>query len=405
MYVKDGRVVESGDYSSLKNKYKDVRLVDYTGKLIVPGFVDTHVHYPQTEMIAAYGDQLLEWLNKYTFPTEEKFKNPEHAQRVANLFLDQLIANGTTTALVFSTVDPVSVDAFFEASSQRNMRMISGKVLMDRNAPESLIDTPDSAYKDSKALIEKWHGKGRQLYAVTPRFAPTSSPQELEVAGKLVKETTGVYVHTHVAENKSEVAWVKSLFPESRSYLDVYDGFGLVTDRAVFAHGIYLTDEDMEVLSTKKGSIAFCTTSNLFLGSGLFNLSRANKFNVKVGLGTDVGAGTSLSMLQTMNEAYKVVQLQKAFVDDPDSVKSLDPFQALYIATLGGAAALSLEDKIGSFQPGMEADFVVLNPEEMPLIAARIRTANGLADKLFALEIMGDDRVVAHTYVMGRKLK
>lgn len=405
LYVKEGQIVDSGNYSSLKNQYKDAHLVDYTGKLIVPGFVDTHVHYPQTEMIAAYGDQLLEWLNNYTFPTEEKFKNPKHAQQVANLFLDQLIANGTTTALVFSTVDPVSVDTFFDASSQRNMRMISGKVLMDRNAPDSLRDTPDSAYKDSKSLIEKWHGRGRQLYAVTPRFAPTSSPEELEIAGKLVKETPGVYMHTHVAENKSEVAWVKSLFPESRSYLDVYDHFGLVTDRSVFAHGIYLTDEDMEVLSAKKGSISFCPTSNLFLGSGLFNLSRANQFNVKVGLGTDVGAGTSLSILQTMNEAYKVVQLQKAFVENPESVKTLDPFQSLYLATLGGATALSLEDKIGSFQPGMEADFVVLDPYAMPLVAARLRTSNGLADKLFALEIMGDDRVVAHTYVMGKKLK
>lgn len=405
LYVKDGRIVDSGNYSSLKNQYKDAQIVDYSGKLIVPGFVDTHVHYPQIEMIAAYGSQLLEWLNTYTFPTEAKFNSPEHSQKIANLFLDQLVANGTTTALVFSTVDPVSVDAFFEASSERNMRMISGKVLMDRNAPDYLLDTPDSAYKDSKALIRKWHGKGRQLYAVTPRFAPTSSPSELQVAGNLVKENPGVYVHTHVAENKSEVDWVRELFPGSKSYLDVYDGFGLVTDRSVFAHGIYLTDNDLEVLARKKGSIAFCPTSNLFLGSGLFDLSKAKKSKVKVGFGTDVGAGTSLSILQTMNEAYKVVQLQKAYVDNPESIKPLDPLQSLYIATLGGAQALSLEDKIGSFKSGMEADFIVLDPYAMPLIAARLRTSSALTDKLFALEVMGDDRVVAHTYVMGRKLK
>lgn len=405
LYVDNGKVLEAGDYDKLKLNYQKAKIVDYSGKLIIPGMIDTHVHYPQAEMVAAYGDQLLDWLNNYTFPTERNFSNPAHAKGVANSFLDQLVANGTTTALVFSTVSPVSVDAFFEASEKRNMRMISGKVLMDRFAPEYLMDTPKSGYDESKALIQKWHNKGRQQYAVTPRFAPTSTPEQLALAGKLVKEHPGVYVHTHVAENKAEVAWVKELFPKSRSYLDVYDHFGLVTDRSIFAHGIYLDSEDMKTLSKKGGSIAFCPTSNLFLGSGLFNLANAESFNVKVGLGTDVGAGTSLSILETMNEAYKVNQLRKAFTDDPGSVKPLDPFHSLYLATLGGARALSLEEKIGSFLPGKEADFIVLNSESSPLLSARVKGAKELKDKLFAFEILGDDRAVEHTYIMGKKLK
>lgn len=405
LYIENGKVLEAGSYDKLKSAYQNAKIVDYTGKLIIPGMIDTHVHYPQSEMVAAYGDQLLDWLNNYTFPTEKNFSNPAYASRVANSFLDQLVANGTTTALVFSTVSPVSVDAFFEASQKRNMRMISGKVLMDRFSPDYLSDTPESGYADSKALIQKWHNKGRLQYAVTPRFAPTSSPEQLSLAGKLVKEYPDVYVHTHVAENKAEVAWVKELFPKSRSYLDVYDQFGLVTDRSVFAHGIYLDSEDMQVLSKKGGSIAFCPTSNLFLGSGLFNLANADHFNVKVGLGTDVGAGTSLSLLETMNEAYKVNQLRKAFVDDPATVKPLDPFQSLYLATLGGARALSLENQIGSFLPGREADFIVLDPESSPLLSARVKGAKELKDKLFAFEILGDDRTVSNTYVMGKKLK
>lgn len=405
LYVENGKILEAGDYDKLNYKYRNAKIIDHSGKLIIPGLIDTHVHYPQIEMVAAYGDQLLDWLNNYTFPTEKNFSNSAHAKRIANSFLDQLIANGTTTALVFSTVSPVSVDAFFEASDKRNMRMISGKVLMDRFAPDYLTDTPESGYAESKALIEKWHNKGRQQYAITPRFAPTSTPEQLTLAGKLVKEHPGVYVHTHVAENKAEVAWVQELFPKSRSYLDVYDQFGLVTNKSVFAHGIYLDSEDMRTLGNKGGSIAFCPTSNLFLGSGLFNLENANNFNVKVGLGTDVGAGTSLSILETMNEAYKVNQLRKAFTDNPESVKPLDPFQSLYLATLGGAKALSLEEKIGSFLPGREADFIVLNSEYSPLLSARIKNSKELHDKLFAYEILGDDRAVEHTFVMGKKLK
>jgi len=405
LYVQNGKVVESGDYEVLKSQYANARLIDYFGHLIVPGFIDTHVHYPQSEMMAAYGDQLLDWLNNYTFPTERKFSDPVEANRVAKLFLDQLVNNGTTTALVFSTVSPVSVDAFFEESQKRNLRMISGKVLMDRNAPDFLKDTPQTSYLESKALIEKWHNKGRLSYAVTPRFAPTSSPEQLALAGKLVGEFPGVYVHTHVAENKAEVAWVKELYPDSRSYLDVYDHFGLVTDHSVFAHGIYLNDQDMQVMSKKGASIAFCPTSNLFLGSGLFNLAKANEYNVKVGLGTDIGAGTSLSILETMNEAYKVTQMRKAFVEDPSTVKPLDPMQSLYLATLGGAKALSLDDRIGGFTPGKEADFIVLGSTSIPLLNARVKNAKNIADKVFAFEMLGDDRAVEHVYIMGVQAK
>ena len=405
LYVENGKVLEAGSYEALKSAYKGAEIVDYSGRLIVPGMIDTHVHYPQIEMVAAFGAQLLDWLNNYTFPTEQNFSDFDHALRVANSFLDQLIDNGTTTALVFATVSPVSVDAFFEAAYKRNMRMISGKVMMDRFAPDYLLDTPESGYSQSKELIEKWHNKGRLRYAVTPRFAPTSTPEQLTLAGKLVEEHPGVYVHTHVAENKAEVAWVAELFPSSRSYLDVYDQFGLVTNRSVFAHGIYLDDEDMQTLAKKGGSISFCPTSNLFLGSGLFNIEKAQQHNVKVGLGTDVGAGTSLSLLETMNEAYKVNQLRKAFSDDPSKINPLDPFQLLYLSTLGGARALSVDDKIGSFLPGREADFIVLNPNSKPLLSARVQGAKDLNEKLFAFAILGDDRTVEHTYIMGKALK
>lgn len=405
LYVQNGKVITAGDYTQLKSKYKQAAIVDYTGKLIVPGFVDAHVHYPQIEMIASYGAQLLDWLNTYTFPTESQFKNPVYANQIANFFLNQLINNGTTTALVFATVDPSSVDAFFNAAYQRNMRMISGKVLMDRNAPEYLTDTPASAYSDSKMLIEKWDNKGRLKYAVTPRFAPTSSESELEVAGKLLKEFPDVYMQTHLAENNQEVAWVHELFPWSRSYLDVYDHYGLVTKHSIFAHSIHIDATDYEIISKHGASIAFCPTSNLFLGSGLFDLDEANKYNVNVGLGTDVGAGTSLSLIQTMNEAYKVTQLRKAFTDNPNGVTPLDPFEDLYLATLGGARALSLDQYIGSFSNGKEADFVVLDPQSTPILGMRESKAITLRDKLFAIEILGDDRTVEHTYIMGKQAK
>lgn len=399
LVLEDGQVKELGSYAALKERYADVPITSYPNQLIIPGFIDTHIHFPQIEMIAAYGEQLLEWLNKYTFPTESKFKDKAYAQKIASIFLDELLRNGTTTALVFTAVFPESVDAFFEESERRNLRMIAGKVMMDRNAPDILKDTAESSYQESKQLIEKWHKRNRLLYAVTPRFAPTSTNEQLHLAGKLLQEYPDVYLHTHLSENVNEIAWVQELFPDSKGYLDVYDQTGLVKERSVFAHGVQLTDQEFQRLSQAKAAIAFCPTSNLFLGSGLFRIEKAKSAScpVKVGLGTDVGAGTSFSLLQTTNEAYKVAQLRH---------QKLSAFQALFLATLGGARALCLDDKIGSFDPGKEADFVVLDLQSTPLMAFRNPkpipdSIEELAERTFSLMIMGDDRAVQATYIMG----
>lgn len=395
LIVENGVVKAIGDYAALQEQYSGVALTDYSGKLLMPGFIDTHVHFPQLEMIAAYGEQLLEWLDNYTFPTEAKFKDKAYAQQIAAIFLDELLKNGTTTALVFAAVYPESVDAFFEEADRRNLRMIAGKVLMDRNAPDYLLDTPETAYADSKALIQKWHNRGRLLYAVTPRFAITSTEEQLRLAGKLLKEFPDVYLHTHLSENTKEVGSVAKLFPHCHGYLDVYDQAGLVGERSVFAHGVQLTDAEFQRLSEANSAIAFCPTSNLFLGSGLFRIEQAKSIAapVKVGLGTDVGAGTSLSMLQTANEAYKVAQLRG---------QSLSAFKALFLATLGGARALCLEDKIGNFDAGKEADFIVLDMKATPLMAFRHQaTVNDLAGQVFAMMMMGDDRTIHATYIAG----
>ncbi|MEO1621557.1 MAG: guanine deaminase, partial [Cyanobacteria bacterium J06632_3] len=308
LVLEEGKVKAFGAYEELQAQYKEIPTISYANRLIMPGFIDTHIHYPQTEMIGAYGEQLLAWLEQYTFPTEGKFQDKDYAREVADVFLDQLLSNGTTTALVLATVFPQSVDAFFEAAEVRNLCMIAGKVMMDRNAPAAICDTAESSYQETKALIQKWHNKGRLRYAVTPRFAITSTAEQLQKAGELLKEFPGVYMHTHISENVKEVAWVKELFPNCESYLDVYDQAGLVQERSIFAHGIHLSDVEFQQLSEAKSAIAFCPTSNLFLGSGLFKIEQAKSTEhpIKVGLGTDVGAGTSFSLLQTANEAYKV---------------------------------------------------------------------------------------------------
>ena len=400
LIIENGAIADFGTYNDLRSQYAHIPTTTYPDRLIMPGFIDTHVHYSQYEMIAAYGEQLLEWLSKYVFPTEKKFKDKAHAEKIATLFFDELLKQGTTTALVFATVHPESVDAFFEEASRRNLRMISGKVLMDRNAPDYLIDTPETAYEDSKRLIEKWHKNGRLLYAVTPRFAPTSTPEQLQIAAKLLQEFPDVYMQTHISENKKEVAWVAELFPESQGYLDVYDRAGLVGEKSIFAHGVHLTDAEFKRLSNAKSAIAFCPTSNLFLGSGLFQLAQAksSEYPVKVGFGTDVGAGTSFSILHTAHEAYKVAQLQG---------ESLSAFKALYLATLGGAKALSLDDKIGNFNPGKEADFIVLDPKATTLMATRnqgsaAQSLEELAQKVFGLMMLGDDRAVQAVYIAGK---
>jgi guanine deaminase len=397
LLVENGCVAALGAADALLERLPaDCEVLAFPGQLIIPGMIDTHIHYPQTDMIAAYGEQLLQWLETYTFPTERQFADPQHAREVAEFFLDELLRNGTTTACVFGTVHPESVEAFFAAAEARNLRMIAGKVMMDRHCPDYLRDTPETGYQQSKALIEKWHERGRLSYAVTPRFAPTSSPEQLATAGQLLQEFPDVYLQTHVAENRAEVAWVQELFPESRSYLDVYHQHGLLKPRSVLAHCIYLDEADRQCMAETGAAASFCPTSNLFIGSGLFDLMAMKAHGIRVGMGTDVGGGSSFSLLQTANEAYKVTQLHS---------NKLSPFQMLYLATLGGAKALYLDDKIGNFAVGKEADFVVLNSAATPLLERRLRDCQGIAERLFVLMMLGDDRVVEGTWIMGEKAR
>ncbi|KZX78061.1 guanine deaminase [Oleiphilus sp. HI0009] len=392
LVIQDGKVLETGEASALTGKYDNADVVDYSGKLIIPGMIDTHIHFPQVEVIASYGEQLLDWLNNYTFPAERQFEDKKYASKIANFFLDELLKCGTTTALVFGTVHKQSVEAFFEASEQRNTRMICGKVMMDRNAPEFLTDTPESSYQDSKELIEAWHEKGRQLYAITPRFAITSTHEQLEKAGQLMAEHPTTFMQTHISENKDEVAFVRELFPETKDYLDVYDQYGLLGPRSVFAHGIHLEPREHERLRETGASVSFCPTSNLFLGSGLLDVEKLEKEKVSYSVATDVGGGTSFSMLQTLNEAYKICQLQG---------QKLSPLKSLYLATLGNAKSLQLDDKIGSFQADREADFAVLDYDSTPLMSLKQSKCKTLFEKLFAMIILGDDRSVKATYVAG----
>jgi len=402
LVVEDGKIKAVGDYSELIGDYKGSKITVYNGKLLMPGFIDTHIHFPQTEMIASYGAELLDWLNTYTFPTEQKFEDKEYAAKISKEFLRQLLLQGTTTALVFGSVHKASVEAFFEEAQKQSLRMIAGKVMMDRNAPEYLLDTPESSYADSKALIEKWHGKGRLLYAVTPRFAPTSSKEQLAKAKQLLEEYPDVYLHTHLSENKEELAWVSELFPEADNYLDVYDRAGLLHSKSVFAHSIYLSESEWGTLHHHDCSVAFCPTSNLFLGSGLFNIQAAERHKVRVGMGTDVGAGTSFSILETLQEAYKVNQLRKAFPEEGYEQEPLSSLKAFYLATLGGAKALHLDSVIGNFEEGKEADFVVLDLASSELLKFRLAQCKTLEEKLFVIQMLANDRIVTQTYILGQ---
>ena len=398
LVIENGKIRAFDTYELLKDQYANLDITPYLGNLILPGFIDLHVHYPQTEMIASHGEQLLEWLDRYTFPTEGKFRDVEYARTIASFFLDELLRNGTTTALVLTTIFSHSVDVLFEEAQRRDMRLIAGQVLMTRNAPDYLLNNAKTAYEQNRELIRKWHHKDRLLYAITPRFAITSTNEELTLAGALKAEFPDVYVHSHLSENLREIEFTSALFPDSKDYLEVYEKFGLVSDRSIFAHGIHLSDSEFERLSNAGAAVAFCPTSNLFLGSGLFNLGQAKSIEqpVKVGLGTDVGGGTSFSLLQTMADAYKVIQLQGG---------QLSAFQAFYLATLGSAKALSLDDKLGSFNVGKEADFIVLDLQATPLMALRNSTSmqslDDLASSAFALMMLGDDRAIKATYIRG----
>lgn len=395
LICRDGIVDAVGAYHALRGQLPDDCAVsDYSDCLIVPGFVDTHIHYVQTGIIGAQGRQLLDWLERYTFPAEIAFSDPDEAKRTASTFCDELLRHGTTTALVFCSVHPGSVDAIFEQAARRNMLLIAGKVLMDRNAPEPLRDTAQTGYDQSKALLRKWHRNGRCRYAITPRFAATSSPEQLELAGALWGEYPDVHLHTHIAENRNEIAWVRELFPERANYLDVYAHYGLTGRRAVLAHGVHLDEPALCRCHETGTALSHCPTSNLFLGSGLFRMRhvRDPRRPVQVGLGTDIGAGTSFSLLATMGEAYKVSQM----VGEP-----IDAIEAFYLATLGGARALDLADRIGTFASGKDADCVVLDPRATPLLAFRTARAAGIEEMLAVLMTLGDDRCVRATYVAG----
>lgn len=395
LVVGDGKVLGAAPATgALATLPPGTPVTDHRGRILLPGFVDAHVHYPQTDVIASRGKRLLDWLNDYTFPAEAAFADADHAAKVAEFFLDELLKNGTTTAAVYPTVHKPSVDAFFAAAERRGLRMLCGKVMMDRNCPEFLRDEAESSYADSVELIERWHGRDRLLYAVTPRFAATSTERQLELAGRLLDEYPGVRMQTHIAENDEEIRWVKELFPWSRNYLDVYDRFGLVRPGALFGHCIHLDDASWARLASSGATAVHCPTSNLFLGSGLFDYDRAHREGVLTAVATDVGGGTSFSMLRTLHEAYKVAQMGR---------REFSALDAFYLATRGGAKALGLEDRIGSFESGHEADFIVLDPQATPLLARRIAVAKTLEERLFVMMMLGDDRAVAATYIVGRQ--
>ncbi len=363
LIVEGGRIAALGPADSmLATLPAGIPVIDHGRQLMLPGFIDTHIHYPQSDVIAAGGGRLLDWLENYAFVEERRFADPEHASEVAEFFLDELARNGTTTALVFCTVHAVSVDAFFAAAARRRLRMMAGKVLMDRNAPPALCDSPARADAESRALLERWHGRDRLLYAITPRFAPTSSEAQLQAAGQLAREYPDAFIHSHLAENHDEIRWVRELFPASRSYLDVYDRFGLLRERAVYAHCLYLDAADRGRLAQSGAAAAFCPTSNLYLGSGLFDIAAADAAGMRFSTATDVGGGTSFSMLRTLDEARKVARLQG---------QDLSPLRALYLATLGAARCLKVDDCIGRLDVGAEADFIVLDLEATPLMARR----------------------------------
>jgi len=393
--VEDGRIAAFGAYSEVRARLPPgVEPVRHENALITPGFVDTHVHYPQLQMVGAFGEQLLEWLDRYTFPAELAFSDPRHAEAVAKLFFREILRGGTTTAAVYCTVHPHSVDAFFAESERFNTRMVAGKVLMDRNAPAALLDTAQRGYDESAALIRRWHGRGRQHYCVTPRFAPSCTEAQLDAAGALLREHNGLFLQTHLCENPAEVAWVKELFPRRSSYLDVYAHAGLVGPRSIFGHAIHMGEEDFCACHAAGAALAHCPTSNLFLGSGLFRLFDAfdPRRPVRVGLGTDVGAGTTLSLVKTLGEAYKVAALRG---------DKLDAVKAFWLATLGGAQALRLEHRIGRIAEGMDADLCVLELAATPLLEFRSRRCGGVEELLFVLMTLGDERAVRATYVAG----
>ena len=389
----DGRIEAVGPTQELMSRVPaGAQVAQHAGALIMPGFIDAHIHYPQTQVIASYGAQLLEWLTKYTFVEEQKFANPDHAARNAEFFLDELFRNGTTTACAYCTAHPLSADALFAAADRRNAGMIAGNAVMDRNAPPGLLAPAATAIADSCDLIERWHGTGRQRYAVTPRFAATSTDAQLAELGALLNEFPTVLMQTHLDENLDEIATIKKLFPNDASYAAVYHRFGLLGPRSLMGHCIHMDDSEVALMRDSKAVAVFCPTSNLFIGSGLFNYERLHAAGVRIALATDVGGGTSYSMLRTAAEAYKVLQLQG---------QNLPSLAAFDLMTRGNAAALNLDGEIGVIAPGAYADLVVLDARATPAMAHRMEVARNLEEELFVLMTLGDDRAVRQTYIAG----
>ncbi|MEX0327871.1 MAG: guanine deaminase [Ruegeria sp.] len=393
--VQDGRIAALGPFAELSQTHPDAQVTDYGNHLIMAGFVDPHVHYPQTAMIASWGKRLIDWLNSYTFPEEMKFSDPAYAAEIANRYLDLTASHGTTTMCSFCTIHPESVDAFFTAAQARGQRVVAGKTCMDRNAPDGLRDTAQTAYDQSQALLEKWHGVDRLSYAITPRFSPTSTPEQLEAMGALWAEYPHCLMQTHLCEQTDEIEWVRSLFPNARDYLDTYEQFGLLGKNGLYGHVIHLAERERDRLRGVDAALIHCPTSNTFIGSGLFDMEGLMRQGHRVGLATDTGGGSSFSMLRTMAAAYEIGQLRGT---------PLHPAQLLWLGTVGSARSLRMEDSIGNIAPGMEADLVVLNLASTPDIAQREATANDLWEAVFPTIMMGDDRAVAEVWIGGNRV-
>ncbi|MEO0485811.1 MAG: guanine deaminase [Pseudomonadota bacterium] len=391
--IEAGRIAAVGGAAELRAAHGDAVVTDHSGHLIVPGFVDAHTHYPQTAMIASWGKRLIDWLNDYTFPEEARFADPAYARAVAGTYLDLLLDHGTTTVCTYCTTAPASVEAIFEAAEARGMRVLAGKTCMDRNAPAGLIDTAARAYDESAALLAKWHGRGRAQYVVTPRFAPTSTPAQMEALGALWAEHPGCLMQTHLSEQVEEIAWMRELFPDAADYLEVYERYGLCGPGAVFGHAIHLTERERVRLAEVDASLVHCPTSNTFIGSGLFDMGLA-RAGLRVGLATDTGGGSSFSMLRTMAAAYEVAQLRG---------EALHAAELLWLATAGSARALRIEDQAGRLEPGFEADICVLDLASTPALAQRVANAENGWEAVFPTLMMGDDRAVVDVRVAGRR--
>jgi guanine deaminase len=399
--IEDGKIIANGPFDALKMAHPDVEIIDHRPHLIVPGFIDPHIHYPQMQVVGSYAGSLLEWLNKYTFIEEQRFADEDHAHRIADLFMNELIRYGTTTAVAFCSVHPHSADAFFQAAAKRNMCMAGGKVMMDREAPVALTDTAQSSYDDTKALIERWHGKeggksSRATYAITPRFAITSTPEQLEAAGTLAREHPTCLIQSHLSENEGEIARVAELYPDDEDYTAIYERFGLLNDRALYGHCIHLNARERAAMAEAGAVAVSCPTSNLFLGSGLFRHKVLQEDGIRIAYGTDIGGGTSYSMLRTMDVGYKVAQLQG---------DRMHPLQTFFAMTLGNAQALGMEGNIGTLDAGTDADIVVLNASAMPTSALKMERVETLEEELFLMQTLADNRMIAETYVAGVPLK